>query len=202
MEVSPEQLTRMLDALREGESLVRLGLSEKANFEVTIFRAIEACRTRSIDQVIRKISQVLPADIKKKSVAKVKSPSTRSDQQKDLKGSPDLAVIEAPLEKEIIQPGPEICETNLVTPIHNQKKEVLPSTEGLKEELSNRDTIHPSPLDNSSIHSKDKNDLRIVDPEKIKERVDELPEEIREIVEKKFKAEYVALEKIDPQILI
>lgn len=66
VEVSPEQLTRMLDALREGESLVRLGLSEKANFEVTIFRAVEACRTRSIDQVIRKISQVLPVDIKKK----------------------------------------------------------------------------------------------------------------------------------------
>ena len=67
-EVSAEQLTRMLDALREGESLVRLGLSEKANFEVTLFRAVEAGRTRSIDQVIRKISQVIPEGAKKKSI--------------------------------------------------------------------------------------------------------------------------------------
>ena len=65
-DASPEQLTRMLDALREGESLVRLGLSEKANFEVTLFRAVEAGRTRSIDQVIRQISKVIPEDSKKK----------------------------------------------------------------------------------------------------------------------------------------
>ena len=67
-DASPEQLTRMLDALREGESLVRLGLSEKANFEVTLFRAVEAGRTRSIDQVIRQISKVIPEDSKKKSL--------------------------------------------------------------------------------------------------------------------------------------
>jgi DNA polymerase-3 subunit gamma/tau len=62
----PEQITRILDALQEGESLVKLGLSEKANFEVTLFRAVEAGRTRSIDQVIRRISQSLPEGIKKK----------------------------------------------------------------------------------------------------------------------------------------
>jgi DNA polymerase-3 subunit gamma/tau len=202
VEVSPEQLTRMLDALREGESLVRLGLSEKANFEVTIFRAVEACRTRSIDQVIRKISQVLPADIKKKSVAKVKSPAIGSDLQKDSKSGADLAVIETSVEKVNIQADPKNGKTTLVAQKSNQKKEIEPSTEGLKEDLSNQDTTHLPDLDSSSIHAKEKNKLRIVDPEKIKERVDELPEDIREIVEKKFKAEYVALEKIDPQILI
>ena len=39
-DISPEQVSRILDALRDGESLVRSGLSEKANFEVTLFRAI------------------------------------------------------------------------------------------------------------------------------------------------------------------
>ena len=40
--VAPEQIARILDELREGEVLVRSGLSEKANFEVTLFRAVEA----------------------------------------------------------------------------------------------------------------------------------------------------------------
>jgi hypothetical protein len=41
-----------------------------------------------------------------------------------------------------------------------------------------------------------------VDPEKVQGRVDQLPPVIREVVEGKFKAKYVALEKIDPEILI
>ena len=63
---SPEQVVRILDALREGENLVRMGLSEKTNFEVTLFRAVEAGRTKSIDHVIRKITNLIPEDIKKK----------------------------------------------------------------------------------------------------------------------------------------
>ena len=61
---------RILDALREGDELVRLGLSEKTNFEVTLFRAVESGKSRSIDQVIRKISQVLPEDEKKNDAAR------------------------------------------------------------------------------------------------------------------------------------
>lgn len=64
---APEQCVRILDALRKGEDLVRMGLSEKTNFEVTLFRAVEAGRTRSIDQVIRKISGMIPEEVKKKS---------------------------------------------------------------------------------------------------------------------------------------
>ena len=56
----PEQMVRILDALREGDELVRLGLSEKTNFEVTLFRAVESGQSRSIDHVIRKITKVLP----------------------------------------------------------------------------------------------------------------------------------------------
>ena len=63
----PEQIVRILDGLREGDELVRLGLSEKTNFEVTLFRAVESGKSRSIDQVIRKISKVLPEkELKKK----------------------------------------------------------------------------------------------------------------------------------------
>ena len=73
VQCEPEQCVRILDALRHGEDLVRMGLSEKTNFEVTLFRAVEAGRTRSIDQVIRKISGMLPDDVKKK--AELKPPS-------------------------------------------------------------------------------------------------------------------------------
>ena len=45
-----------------------MGLSEKTNFEVTLFRAVEAGRTRSIDQVIRKISGMIPNEKKNNSL--------------------------------------------------------------------------------------------------------------------------------------
>ena len=63
---SAEQCVRVLDALRQGEDLVKMGLSEKTNFEVTLFRAVEGGRSRSIDQVIRKISGMIPDEVKKK----------------------------------------------------------------------------------------------------------------------------------------
>ena len=54
--LTTEQLTRMLDALREGEGTVKLGLAEKINFEVTLLNAIEASRARSIDSLIRELT--------------------------------------------------------------------------------------------------------------------------------------------------
>ena len=53
--MTTEQLTRMLDALREGESHVKLGLSEKINFEVTLLKAVEASRARAIDSLIKEL---------------------------------------------------------------------------------------------------------------------------------------------------
>ncbi len=51
-----EQLTRMLDALREGEGGVKLGLAEKINFEVALLKAVEASRARAIDSLIKELS--------------------------------------------------------------------------------------------------------------------------------------------------
>jgi DNA polymerase III subunit gamma/tau len=59
--LSTEQLTRMLDALREGESTVKLGLSEKINFEVTLLKAVEASRARAIDSLIKELSALSEA---------------------------------------------------------------------------------------------------------------------------------------------
>jgi DNA polymerase III subunit gamma/tau len=67
--MTTEQLTRLLDGLREGENGVKHGLSEKINFEVALLKAVEASRARAIDSLIREIATMaegLPADGSKK----------------------------------------------------------------------------------------------------------------------------------------
>jgi DNA polymerase-3 subunit gamma/tau len=54
--LTTEQLTRLLDGLREGEGGVKLGLSEKINFEVTLLKAVESSRSRAIDSLIKELA--------------------------------------------------------------------------------------------------------------------------------------------------
>jgi len=54
--MTTEQVTRLLDALREGEGSVKLGLSEKINFEVALLKAVEASRARAIDSLIKELT--------------------------------------------------------------------------------------------------------------------------------------------------
>ena len=70
-ELSTEQLTRMLDGLREGEGAVKLGLAEKINFEVTLLKAVEASRARAIDSLIKELAAL--AD---------ETPATGADEKK------------------------------------------------------------------------------------------------------------------------
>jgi DNA polymerase III gamma/tau subunit len=68
-EMTTEQLTRMLDALHEGESGVKSGLSEKINFEITLLKAVEGSRARALDSVLKEIAalaEAAPASEKKK----------------------------------------------------------------------------------------------------------------------------------------
>ena len=71
--MTTEQLTRLLDGLREGEGGVKLGLAEKINFEVTLLKAVDASRSRAIDSLIKELaaladesSTASPADGEKK----------------------------------------------------------------------------------------------------------------------------------------
>ena len=66
---SNETFMRILDALHTGEASVRNGLSAKVNFEVTLLRAVEQSRCRSIDTLIHEISSIaaqLPSNEHKK----------------------------------------------------------------------------------------------------------------------------------------
>ena len=67
--MTTEQLTRLIDGLREGENGVKHGLSEKINFEVALLKAVEASRARAIDSLIKEIATMaegLPGDGSKK----------------------------------------------------------------------------------------------------------------------------------------
>ena len=193
----PEQVTRILDALQDGESLVKLGLSEKTNFEVTLFRAVEAGRTRSIDQVIRRISLSLPQGIKKKSpaprltehpLAETKIPQIVEPTSSEVEKSPES------IEEEIADIPTATPEQ--VVAVEEQPQESLSLQ--IKEEVE--PTIDSS-NDKGLVKPQD-NPLRSVDPDLIQARIQILPTEIRQIVENDFKGEYAAIEKIDPDKLI
>lgn len=59
--LTTEQVTRMLDSLREGEGSVKLGLAERINFEVTLLKAVEASRARAIDSLIKELAALAGA---------------------------------------------------------------------------------------------------------------------------------------------
>jgi DNA polymerase-3 subunit gamma/tau len=193
----PEQITRILEALQDGESLVKLGLSEKTNFEVTLFRAVEAGRTRSIDQVIRRISRSLPEGIKKKSpVPKLTEPPLAAAKiaESVAPKSADVGKSSNPIEEEIAYIP--IASPGQVVAVEEQLEESL----SVEVENEEKPQIHNS--DGKDLVKPQNNPLRSVDPDLIQARIQILPEEIRKIVEEDFKGEYVAVEKIDPDKLI
>jgi DNA polymerase III subunit gamma/tau len=57
-EMGTESLLRMQEALHDGTSSVQRGLSERVNFEIALFKSVEASRSRAIDEVIRELSGI------------------------------------------------------------------------------------------------------------------------------------------------
>jgi DNA polymerase-3 subunit gamma/tau len=88
--LATEQLVRLLECLQEGENGIRQGLSPRANFEVTLLKAIEQSRSRSIDLLI-------------KDIAAAAAGLPREPGQKKIRATPaapevDVAVPVAPVE--------------------------------------------------------------------------------------------------------
>ena len=179
--IYPEQIVRILDSLREGEEMVRFGLSEKANFEVTLFRAVESGKSRSIDHVIRKISSILPEEEKKKT-----NPSEINNSQNSfpLKSSVEF------VPKKAVQADNSGNSLNS----SGTTDEILED-----EELSSSEKSKDS---SSSKESQEKEIRQIKDETKIGKRVDELPEGLRKSLIDEYKVNFVAIEKIDPKQLI
>jgi len=66
--LSSEQIMRMLDALQSSEKSLKGGLSERANFEVALLKAVEQSRTRAINTLIKELEKLsgAPAEVQKK----------------------------------------------------------------------------------------------------------------------------------------
>ena len=180
---SAEQCVRILDSLRQGEDLVRMGLSEKTNFEVTLFRAVQSGRSRSIDHVIRKISGLIPEDVKKKpKLNQVESASQYN-----------VSTAEPVEESTLVAAGAGDLELNESAPL--SMGDTPDGVVQKEEEVDNAfETEIPEP-------SKEK-PRQIVDREKIEEKISELPDGIKDILKDKFQADFVSIEKIDESKLI
>jgi hypothetical protein len=187
---------RILDSLRHGEDLVRMGLSEKTNFEVTLFRAVQSGRSRSIDQVIRKISGMIPEEVKKK--PKLDRGKTSSDEKAEF---PEIVGVIAEKDKiteyktlppvstdlEVKESGTFISPANAVA--EEGKEEPIEVEVETQVNAENLEEISEEPR-------------QIVDREKIELKINELPDGIRTILKEKFQADFVSIEKIDQSKLI
>ena len=185
---SPEQCVRILDALRQGEDLVRMGLSEKTNFEVTLFRAVEAGRYRSIDQVIRKISGMIPKDLKKK-VELNKSSVTPIDKTQNS--------VEAKFNHPKSSETKPVEELTLEEPIPVQSNK-----ENRFENISSPEALNDTEVIKKKSKEKDDEPRQVLDRKKIETKIAELPDGIRGVLEEKFQADFVSIEKIDMEKLI
>ncbi|WP_407677383.1 DNA polymerase III subunit gamma/tau [Candidatus Seribacter sulfatis] len=189
---SAEQCVRILDSLRQGEDLVRMGLSEKTNFEVTLFRAVQSGRSRSIDHVIRKISGLIPEDVKKKpKLNQVESASQYNvSTAEPVEELPKQSIVG---ESTLVAAGAGDLELNESAPL--SMGDTPDGVVQKEEEVDNAfETEIPQP-------SKEK-PRQIVDREKIEEKIAELPDGIKDILKDKFQADFVSIEKIDESKLI
>ena len=215
LELSSEQYARILDALRAGEESVRSGLSDKANFEVTLFRGVEAGRSRAIDSVIRELSgMVSPSESKKKTESVAPAPQIQASA---VEVTPDVAEpefvpevvseLEAEVETESVvkaEPIEDLAEVALFTeeaeeptPVQMVQEEQEP----IRLPASSVSTPETAVDDSESGKSK-LPDSQIVDEAKITERVKTLSGATRKIFEEGFRGTYVAIERIDQDKLI
>ena len=189
---SAEQCVRILDSLRQGEDLVRMGLSEKTNFEVTLFRAVQSGRSRSIDHVIRKISGLIPEDVKKKpKLNQVESASQYNvSTAEPVEELPKQSIVG---ESTLVAAGAGDLELNESAPLS-----MGDTPDGVVQKVEEVDNAFETEIPEPS---KEK-PRQIVDREKIEEKISELPDGIKDILKDKFQADFVSIEKIDESKLI
>lgn len=53
-----EQILRMLETLQAGEHLIRYGLAQHTNFQVTLLKAVEQSKTHAIDTLIKELNRL------------------------------------------------------------------------------------------------------------------------------------------------
>lgn len=138
--LSKESLMRMLEALNASESRVRGGLSEKVNFEVALFRAVEASRTRAIDNVIRELTELaeqLPHNegVKKKSSESIPVEKPQEELLIENEVSVAEAVVEPKETEELAQEATEMLEKKTRGNGKSRKKEASAGPKEIQSEV-------------------------------------------------------------------
>ena len=163
---------------------------------------MESARSKSIDQVIRRITQTIPEGAKKKSPKPEVKQAPQSAPEKVPEPSPEIPgeEIQKDETKELVAPSEPKAPDSVA------KEQEIPIDLDVIEnsEMEEQGEAQPPRAVNTTEKREDApaNDLRVTDPDVIEQRVQALPAEIRKIVEEDFKGEYVAVEKIDPDKLI
>ena len=191
----PEQVVRILDALQAGEDLVRTGLSEKTNFEVTMFRAMEAGKSRSIDQLIRRISGVLPEQVKKKTEQPLAVETPVVFDSASSSPSEEELVVESSQYDSKSYDSEKSGSTLLMA--EPSPQQALPQEKTAVEDLS---SDRPSEAEGGI--EKTAPLRQVKDQGKIEERIATLPPALRDLLEEKFRGEFVAIEQINRDRLI
>lgn len=99
-----EQLVRLLECLQEGEQGIRQGLSPRANFEVTLLKAIEQSRARSIDSLIKDIAAAAAGLPRESGEKKIRRPEAAP--APIVAPVPEPAATEEPVPKFVPRPAP------------------------------------------------------------------------------------------------
>ena len=187
--LSTESLMRVLDSLHTGEVEVQRGLSDRVNFEVTLFRAIEASRSRAIDSLIKSLAQHTAHPKGESSKKKIEEPYT----PKEAIQTPNLKVKdlnEASIEKNtsmeeaVDEPIPSQLTPTAQSSIETGSQKVVeaftPSTESQEAKVK-------SPISAPSV------------PSLIEEKI---PESNRRLLEEKLRGRFMGIYDFDPKKMI
>ncbi len=160
-----ESLMRMLDVVQQGEECLRMGLSQRVNFEITLLKAVEQSQTRAIDSLIREIT-----------VLKNQYPE-KSEQKKNI----DIELsLEHKLEKEEKNKFKEEAVIQEVLEEQYKYNSGTFDEEILLEEL----------LEDSLQNQKDEKSEAVAAIEEAKKQ---LPQSTLDILENRFRAEFKAV---------
>lgn len=107
--LTTESYMRILSTLQDGEVSVMRGLSERANFEVVLMKAVEASRSRAIDSLISEILNM--ADTLPEEEAKKKIVTSQPVSQ------PKAGVLPSSVKDK------EVSVTQIVEPVPQERKE-------------------------------------------------------------------------------
>ena len=198
--LATEQLVRVLECLQTGEQGIRQGLSPRANFEVTLLKAIEQSRARSIDLLIKDIAAAsagLPREPGEKKINRYLVPPA------NLFGAPATVATAAVAPLPAASVSRPAAAPIVDVPIEDTPayEESLPPMDiaGAEEEAAQaerRDGFHFPPVDLPSLKVAETGKAAFPGDKDFQEALEALPPGLREKLKSTLGAEFTALRPV------